>query len=278
VAKYFELIFFFWVGVSFGVGPELSAPSKPLTQSCPPEVVKAAIELKLQHIKDEFEVARRLAHEAKASEILPMEQLEAALKRIKNMVEDASDWFPKVGSDTDRSLWIAMKAHNLRNPLGAAILALELLKRQEHKLTRSDREEFLRSIEINCEQGLAVAATMERGVWNFSTIKISDLFDLVREACAWAPQEFQFSFSAAPDVKDLFGDPTSIREVFGNLITNALVHAFKGRSHGQLSFSARNVVGADEVEIQVSDDGRGMDEAPNLLAQMYDGRGHWTGT
>lgn len=54
--------------------------------------------------------------------------------------------------------------------------------------------------------------------------------------------------------------PGALGQVLTNLLMNALVHAFEDRQQGQVRVRCRSL-DADQVELSVSDDGKGMDES-----------------
>jgi signal transduction histidine kinase len=53
--------------------------------------------------------------------------------------------------------------------------------------------------------------------------------------------------------------PGSLGQVLTNLLMNALIHGFEGMDHGRVQVACARL-GQHEVELSVSDDGRGMDE------------------
>ncbi|MFL6658571.1 MAG: CHASE domain-containing protein [Massilia sp.] len=61
--------------------------------------------------------------------------------------------------------------------------------------------------------------------------------------------------------------PGSVGQVVSNLINNALLHAFEGRSSGLLSITAR-ATGDEQMLLIFSDDGVGM--PPKILHQVFD--------
>jgi PAS domain S-box-containing protein len=61
--------------------------------------------------------------------------------------------------------------------------------------------------------------------------------------------------------------PGSVGQVLSNLINNALMHAFEGRSSGRLTIIARDMPD-DQVLLIFSDDGVGM--PPKILHQVFD--------
>ncbi len=60
--------------------------------------------------------------------------------------------------------------------------------------------------------------------------------------------------------------PGSVGQVLSNLINNALLHAFEGRSSGTLTITARE--SGEQVLLVFSDDGVGM--PPKILHQVFD--------
>jgi len=70
-----------------------------------------------------------------------------------------------------------------------------------------------------------------------------------------------------PETLNFISYPGSVAQVLGNLIQNALLHAFEGRESGHITIS---VVELDEhsVELRFADDGVGM--GPRTLRQVYD--------
>ncbi len=54
--------------------------------------------------------------------------------------------------------------------------------------------------------------------------------------------------------------PGSLGQVLTNLLINALVHGFEGKTQGLVTITCAKL-SADEVELSISDDGRGMDES-----------------
>jgi signal transduction histidine kinase len=61
--------------------------------------------------------------------------------------------------------------------------------------------------------------------------------------------------------------PGSLSQVIINLVENALAHAFDPGSGGSLTVSSRTI-GLDQVEIVVTDDGKGI--APDVLPKIFD--------
>jgi signal transduction histidine kinase len=84
---------------------------------------------------------------------------------------------------------------------------------------------------------------------------------LRRQACAIEVQV------DVPDTLQIDGYPGPLAQVLGNLITNAQVHAFDGRSRGCLRIVAAQEA-ADWVTLRVMDDGHGI--APALRERVFE--------
>ena len=72
---------------------------------------------------------------------------------------------------------------------------------------------------------------------------------------------------AVPNCITLDSYPGPLGQVLMNLVNNAILHGFEGRSHGLIVITARPV-GADGVELRISDDGIGV--PPENLHRIFD--------
>jgi signal transduction histidine kinase len=61
--------------------------------------------------------------------------------------------------------------------------------------------------------------------------------------------------------------PGALGQVLVNLLNNAILHGFEGRTEGLMSISAR-LLGPDQVELTFSDDGCGI--KPEHLKRVFD--------
>jgi signal transduction histidine kinase len=61
--------------------------------------------------------------------------------------------------------------------------------------------------------------------------------------------------------------PGALGQVLTNLLMNALIHAFEGSERGQVTVSCHRL-DASQVELSVSDDGRGMDAS--VVRRIFD--------
>ncbi len=178
-------------------------------------------------------------------------------------------------ADRSKDEFLAMLAHELRNPLAPLRNAAEILQAAE--ATSEEREQA---------KGIIV-----RQIENMSRM-IDDLLDVSRitegkielrkqpvaiEAILTAAassvrsmrtarhQELSVAMPADPVFLD--ADATRLEQVFTNLLGNACKYSGHGR---HISLSAERAIGSDppEVIVRVRDDGSGID--PELLPRVFD--------
>jgi PAS domain S-box-containing protein len=155
-------------------------------------------------------------------------------------------------------------AHDLRNPLAAIMNAAYLLKRrlrQDPKLV-----EFLQIIEEEVRASdRIITGLMEMTRGKAPAKSAVDLEQLVQAAFDRAPGadrvHCQARFDRSPFI--VHADPDQMRQVFGNLITNA-VQAIAGA--GEIVVAGQHQAEADVV--LVTDSGSGV--APELRANLFE--------
>jgi two-component system sensor histidine kinase HydH len=154
--------------------------------------------------------------------------------------------------------------HELRNPLGVMETSLFILKTR-----MKDDERAAKHVGRIGEQ-LVIANSI-----------ITDLLDMIRDkplsrerlalaqivetaaAAVKRPEQVRLQLDGLDDVPEVDGDPGQLRQVFVNLIDNA-VHA--AGAHGQVRVQA-TATGA-HVEVTVEDSGKGID--PAIRARLFE--------
>jgi signal transduction histidine kinase len=154
--------------------------------------------------------------------------------------------------------------HELRNPLGVIETSLFILRNRT-----KDDERAVKHVERIAEQ-LGIANSI-----------ITDLLDMIRdkpltkerltlaqviEAAAAAvhrPSAVDLQLDGLTDVPEIDGDASQLRQVFVNLIDNA-VHAVGEQGHVWVR------AGADKqhVEVSIEDSGKGID--PSIRARLFE--------
>lgn len=172
-----------------------------------------------------------------------------------------------------KSVFLANISHELRTPLGAVLGFTELLRTPD--LDEESFREFLSVIERNTQQlsriinDILDLSKVEAGRLELEELPFS-LTDLLADqrnlfGAAAANKGLQFTACASgPFREPLVGDSTRLRQVFLNLIGNAI----KFTSHGEVSLEVR--LYGDELHFLVKDTGVGLTaEQQKLIFQPF---------
>jgi signal transduction histidine kinase len=197
-------------------------------------------------------------------------------------------------------LMVAGVAHELNTPLGSASLALSTLsqavatlqQRLAAGLRRSDLDGFLE--EARQAAGLADTAVRRASglVQRFKQVavdrtsmerRVFDLAEIVLDADPrlrkWdAGQLISLRLDLQPGLQ-MNSYPGPLEQVVTNLLTNALTHAFNGKTGGSIVIQA-HADGAFHVVLRVIDDGVGISEEalPHIFDPFYTTHRHAGGT
>lgn len=185
-------------------------------------------------------------------------------------------------------MMVAGVAHELNTPIGTAILAASRLRAEHKRLTQAVEERLSRSALdqylISTETGLELvensqkkAATLIRSFKRLAIDRVSEdvisyrLDVVVGDLLATLSPRFkesQIEYDIQVDQIEMVGRPGSVSHVLQNLLVNAMQHAFKKEIGGKISVSAKLCSNEREVEICVSDNGKGI--APDVLSNLFD--------
>lgn len=185
-------------------------------------------------------------------------------------------------------LMVAGVAHELNTPLGSATVALSVLEQRTEQLRsqmaiglkKSDLERFV----ADGQDGVKLAtAAIERAaglVKQFKQLavdrttmeaRIFDLAEVVRNAHPllrrWDDKRLVRLALKLPENLPMDSYPGPLGQVVGNLVDNALMHAFPAGRQGVLRVSA-TAWGESEARIIVEDDGEGI--PAEILPRIYD--------
>lgn len=184
---------------------------------------------------------------------------------------------------------VAGIAHEINTPLGIGITAVSAILDQEAKLTERisggaiKRSEITRSLEDIHRLGEAAQRTLDHAadlVRSFKqvaadqTSELCRTFDLCEELRHIANSLQASAHKAGVSLRLMEGDaiemhsyPGAITQVTTNLVLNALLHAFEGRTECEVVIEyGPGITG--EVEIAVSDNGNGI--APEQLERIFE--------
>jgi len=195
----------------------------------------------LQRANTELEQANRTLQ----SEIAERTRVEQALK----------------AADRHKDEFLAMLAHELRNPLAPILNAVQLIRKKPltdpQLLWSRDVIERQLGHLTRLVDDLLDVSRITRGKINLSreTVEVADLVARAVETVQplIAERGHQLHLSVAPQSIRVFGDPLRLTQAVGNVLSNAAKYTENG---GQISLTARQV--DDRVEIRVQDTGIGI--------------------
>ncbi|PNH88754.1 sensor histidine kinase [Vibrio diazotrophicus] len=185
-------------------------------------------------------------------------------------------------------MMVAGVAHELNTPIGTAILAASRLRAEHKRLTQAVEEGLSKSALdqylISTETGLELvensqkkAATLIRSFKRLAIDRVREdvvsyrLDVVVGDLLATLSPRFkesQIEYDIQVDPIDMVGRPGSVSHVLQNLLVNAMQHAFKKEIGGKISVKAQLCSNGRDVEIRVSDNGKGI--APEVLPNLFD--------
>ena len=221
----------------------------------------------LQHIN------RQATREARAAS----EEAHAA----REMADLARRQAEAANSAKDRFLNVL--GHELRNPLNP-VLALVTMRLQEHgghadvedEQLREDLEMIRRNVEVEARliDDLLDSSRIRSGKLRLvrqgvNVLKLlGETVEAVRPAAeaAGVALEFRPAAASATAAAVIDGDPIRLRQVFWNLLNNAI----KFTKKGAVAVSAHPTVGRRGVVVSVADDGPGIDPTlQNLIFEPF---------
>jgi signal transduction histidine kinase len=195
------------------------------------------------------------------------EELRAAKERAEEQIHQLQ---AAEEAEIRKDQFLAMLAHELRNPLGAVVNALHAI----HRLTRSDRT-ITRAVRIAQRQLQNEARLLDdlldvsRIVLGKITVRaepvdLRDSIQSVVEGTTFALQSGALEITVElPDTPlVVIGDPTRLEQCVGNLLSNAIKFTGPG---GRVTVRAHARGG--EAVVLVSDSGVGM--TPETLERVF---------
>jgi signal transduction histidine kinase len=237
-----------------------------------PEILRAKIRVFVELHRKTAELTR-LNNELEARVAARTDDLEESLARLK----ESETLFRVQGemlaeADRRKDEFLAILAHELRNPLAPIRSAVELLR---HPKARSaveiDRVRCMIDRQVthlvHLVDDLLDASRISRGKLVLSRTRV-DLVKLVADAiesvrASLGSNERRFAIELPPEPVWLEADAVRLTQIVFNLVSNAVKFTSPG---GEVKVELR-VAGA-AVEIRVNDNGLGMDDTD--LARAFD--------
>jgi len=183
----------------------------------------------------------------------------------RNRVEQALK-----AADRHKDEFLAMLAHELRNPLAPILNAVQLMRKKpltdpQLLWSRDVIERQLRHLTRLVDDLLDVSR-ITRGKINLSR-EIVEVADLVARAVETVQpliveRGHRLTLDVAPESIRVFGDPLRLTQAVGNVLSNAAKYTDTG---GQISLTAREVDGVVQIRVQDTGIGIPVDLQPKLF-------------
>jgi signal transduction histidine kinase len=219
-----------------------------------------------RQVEDERTAAMLLSRKAEelARTVQELEQVKAALLASNQELEDA---------DRRKTEFIAVLAHELRNPLAPIVTGLELARPNTETSSDPVQVKAWQIIERQTTQlARLVDDLLDVSRINSGKIELrrttSRLFELMDQAVATSRPALdrahhELKVTRPPEDVVLYVDPVRIVQALANLLNNAARYT---DPHGKIHFSAR--VTTTDVTLSVADNGRGL--SPDALTKVFD--------
>lgn len=187
-----------------------------------------------------------------------------------------------VNANNTKTLFLSSMSHELRTPLNAILGFAQLLDNESFKFTEKEKQEYIREI-LAAGSHLLLLVDDLLNLANFDKEKVpaaiqpvdvktlcKQCFDMVRPIVE--KESLMISMSVAEDVGLIEADPTRIKQVILNFLTNAIKY---NRTAGSIMLKAyRNY---DHVRISVNDTGVGISpDKFNRIFEPFDRLGYET--
>ena len=239
-------------------------------------------------ITEQLEVQRRI-EELNASLEAKVEARTAELKGALQNLKDSQAALLQSEKLAALGRLVAGIAHELNTPIGNSLLSASTLAERTRAFAAAAAAGGLRRSTLT---EYVTDATEASGILQRNLDKAAELIRSFKQVAADQTSSQRRSFalkevvdevllahrpmlrklpievaSEVPEGIRLDSYPGPLGQVLANLITNAVLHGYEGRSEGVVRISARPL-GADGVEIAVVDQGRGIPEAD--LQRIFD--------
>ena len=219
---------------------------------------------------------------------LALEQSNAELKLAMEVLRSTQDELVQREKLASLGRMVAGLSHELNTPIGNALTIGTTLTDQAHAMQRIFETGALKKSALANYMGDTIEGTkiLERSLRHAANLLAS-----FKQVSADQLSEQRRTFDLAHTVEEILstlrpgfrGTPLELRakvdtntvmdsypglltQVISNLVINAKVHAFEGRTQGTIS--VEGVVSGDQIALTVSDDGCGVD--PEIRARIFD--------
>jgi signal transduction histidine kinase/CheY-like chemotaxis protein len=195
--------------------------------------------------------------------------VKAALRARHRQYQAREELLRQERAVSARDQFLAMLGHELRNPLSAILMAIELIDRssaEEAQRPRTIVRRQLGHLSRLVDDLLDVArVTTGKIVLQRAPVELNDLVErCVQSILAQAgAQRLEITFQRAPRPVSVDGDPVRLEQILANLMTNAVKYTPAG-GHVDVSLQSREGFAV----LRLADDGVGI--APDMLPRIFD--------
>jgi len=226
---------------------------------------------------------KKLAKLNVMTDVTDVKEAQEVLRRdkmaLQKLVGEKADELTKAHRDLEREKRLAdigrlsaIVAHELRSPLGAIKAAIFNLRRKKGK--------FIRGKQIqNIENKINESAQIIENLLSYSKIqntqfKPVNIASVIDKCIFDLEREYPKAITTAGKMKpvrrlDIDADPLQIKEIFGNLLDNALCAASAVRK-GKVTLSGK-VLKGEILVISIKDNGPGIEDKdkPKIFEPFY---------
>jgi signal transduction histidine kinase len=162
-------------------------------------------------------------------------------------------------------------AHELNNPLNNITLTSHMLLEDYENIDDEERQEMITDVTKEADRAKKIVANLLDFTRESETkLEPLDLVQLIKGTIDLAHNQVKISgikinFEAANNLSRIQGDSQQLRQVFLNLILNAIAASKKG---GKIQILANRADEPDHVVVKVVDDGAGIPK--HIMNRIFD--------
>jgi len=166
---------------------------------------------------------------------------------------------------------VAGVAHELNNPLNNISMIAQTYAEVYDGLSKEDRINFMERVDEETERlRVIIHNLLDYAKPKEQHLALATIHQVIQKILALVQNMLDISnikikLTVADDLPEIYIDEHQIQQVLVNIVTNAIQAMEKG---GKLQIAARYMPEDDDIEIEISDNGKGI--APEFLDHIFD--------